>query len=297
MSTSKVWLITGASSGFGRSMTEHVLLQGDKVVATLRKPEMLDDLAARYPKNKLLVLKVDVSKGEEIDHAFAKTKEVFGRLDVVFNNAGYGVFGEVESTPAEDARAMFDVNFWGASHVSRAAVQFFREVNESGRGGVLLQNSSLAGFVTPPGISYYSASKHALNGFSEGLAHELDPTWNIKICIIEPGGFYTSGLDKMKTYATHPAYNGKTSPAAIVHAAITTGTPEGDANKFSKAVYRLANGDNIPLHLPMGQDALAMLQDRVEKLSAIVPEVAPWSADLKRDDLGAGEVAKVLIPA
>ncbi|KIJ61446.1 hypothetical protein HYDPIDRAFT_31315 [Hydnomerulius pinastri MD-312] len=296
MSTSKVWLITGASSGFGRSMTEHVLLQGDKVVATLRTPEMLDDLAARYPKNKLLVLKVDVSKGEEIDHAFAKTKEAFGRLDVVFNNAGYGVFGEVESTPAEDAQAMFDVNFWGASHVSRAAVQFFREVNEPGRGGVLLQNSSLAGFITPPGMSYYSARQVQGLHWQNVPLTELFLTASM-ICIIEPGAFYTSGIGKMKTYATHPAYNEKASPAAVVHAAITAGTPEGDANKFSQAVYRLANGDNIPLHLPMGQDALAILQDRVKKLSAIVSEVAPWSADLKRDDLGAGEVAKVLIPA
>lgn len=118
---------------------------------------MLQDLSARYPEDRLLVLKLDVANQTEIDHAFARTKEVFGRLDVVFNNAGYVVFGDAETTPADAARALFEVNFWGAVNVSRAAVKFFREVNEPGRGGLLIQTSSVAGLEAIPRLSFYSA--------------------------------------------------------------------------------------------------------------------------------------------
>ena len=139
-------------------MTEYALSQGDLVVATLRKPEALSDLAAQYPADKLLVLKVDVTKQEDIDAAFARTQEVFGRLDVVFNNAGYTIFTEVEGTPIDKARELFETNFWGSTNVSRAAVKFFREVNEPGKGGVLLQNSSVAGFNPFPAMTYYATT-------------------------------------------------------------------------------------------------------------------------------------------
>ncbi|KAH7884548.1 hypothetical protein F5I97DRAFT_1469133 [Phlebopus sp. FC_14] len=281
MHTPKVWFVTGASSGFGRSMTEFVLSQDDIVVATLRKPEALNDLAARYPAEKLLVLKVDVTKQEDVDHAFARTKEVFGRLDVVFNNAGYAVFGEAEGTPASDARAMFDVNFWGLASVSRAAIQFFRESNEPGKGGVLLQMSSIAALASPPGVSFYAATKHAVEGFSESLAQELLPSWNIKICIIEPGGFNTNATASATILPQHPAYT--SSATALSRAALPGAIFDGDADKFTKTVYRMATGNDIPLRLPMGHDALGALTAKVEELSSVVVEAALWSADLKRD--------------
>ena len=131
--------------------------QGEIVVATLRKPEVLQELSASYPEDKLLVLKVDVTNPTDIHHAFARTKEVFDRLDVVFNNAGSVIVGEAEMTPIDDARALFDVNFWGAVRVSQATMKFFKEVNEPGRGGILLQSSSLAGFEGPPAFSIYAA--------------------------------------------------------------------------------------------------------------------------------------------
>ena len=132
--------------------------QGEIVVATLRKPEVLQELSANYPEDKLLVLKVDVTNQADIDHAFARTKEVFGRLDVVFNNAGAaGVMGEAEMIPIDDARAVIDVNFWGAVYVSRATIKFFRELNEPAPGGVLLQSSSVVGFMSLPVVSFYAA--------------------------------------------------------------------------------------------------------------------------------------------
>lgn len=149
--------VTGASSGLGKAVTEVVLRKGDIAVATLRKPAALAHLAKLYPPSRLLLLSLDVTRPADVSAAFDRTREVFGRLDVLFNNAGYAMFGEVEGTPDADARAMFEVDFWGAVSASREAVKFFREVNPPGEGGMILQNSSYSGFSGSPGFAFYSA--------------------------------------------------------------------------------------------------------------------------------------------
>ena len=141
-------------------MVEYILGKGDIAVATLRKPEVLDDLKAKFPASQLLILKLDVTQPQDIADAFAKTKEVFGRIDVVFNNAGYAIVAEVEGTPEDVARAMFEVTFWGAERISREAIKFFRDINKPGVGGRLLNNSSIAGLYAHPGLGHYSAAKH-----------------------------------------------------------------------------------------------------------------------------------------
>ena len=148
--------VTGSSSGFGLCITEYALQKGDKVVATLRKPEVLSELATTYPE-RLLVLKLDVTKPAEVTAAFAASRAKFGRIDVVVNNAGFLVVTEVEGTTEETARSVFEVNFWGASYVSREAVRFFREVNTP-MGGRLLQMSSVSGVQSWAGIGYYCAT-------------------------------------------------------------------------------------------------------------------------------------------
>ena len=140
-------------------MARIALANGERVVATLRKPEVLSDFASKYTAEQLLVLRLDVSKPDEIKAAFAKAKATFGRIDVVFNNAGYAVAGEVEAIPDQPAQAMFDVNFWGAVHVSQEAVRFFREEN-SPQGGRLIQNSAGVGLVTLPTLGFYGSAKH-----------------------------------------------------------------------------------------------------------------------------------------
>lgn len=140
-------------------MVEHVLSMGDIAIATLRKPEALDNLKANYSDSQLLVLKLDVTKPKDVTDAFARAKETFGRIDVVFNNAGYGFVNEVENAQEDAARAMFEVVFWGAERVSREAIKFFREVNKSREGGKLLNTSSMAGLRAFPGIGHYSAAK------------------------------------------------------------------------------------------------------------------------------------------
>jgi NAD(P)-dependent dehydrogenase (short-subunit alcohol dehydrogenase family) len=138
-------------------MVELLLKKGDKVVATLRKPSDLADLATEYPTSQLVVVKLDVTQSSDISPAFEKARQTFGRIDVVFNNAGQLVMGEVEAVPEEDARKLFDVNFWGAANVTKEAVRFFRDVN-SPAGGRLLQVSSLVGIVGGPVLGFYSAS-------------------------------------------------------------------------------------------------------------------------------------------
>ena len=180
-------------------MVEYVLSKGDIAVATLRKPEVLDDLKSKHPASKLLILKLDVTKPEDITEAFTKTQEVFGRIDVVFNNAGYGIVGEIEATPEDVARALFEVTFWGADRISRESVRFFRDINKPGTGGRLLNNSSMVGLnafqvldtiVRRNMVSYGTLSNFlipltsfhtALEGLTESLVGELDPEWNIKV--------------------------------------------------------------------------------------------------------------------
>lgn len=268
-------------------MLEYALSQGDIVVATLRKPEVLSDLAARYPADKLLVLKVDVCKEEDIDAAFSRTREAYGRLDIVFNNAGYGIFAEIEGTPIDKAHEMFETNFWGATNVSRAAVKFFREVNEPGKGGVLLQMSSTNVTDPFPGLGYYAATKHALEGFSDCFGKELPPSWNIKICTIEPGAFQTNVMNSMELIPQHPAYADESFTTSVSRRIVDGVVSDnmvfkvGDAEKFVRTVYQVVRGGKIPQHLPMGLDAIEMLTAKIESLKATLAETVSWSADLK----------------
>jgi NAD(P)-dependent dehydrogenase (short-subunit alcohol dehydrogenase family) len=146
-------------------MTELVLKKGDIAVATLRTPAALAGLAAQWPPDRLCVLELDVTRAEDVARAFAEAKRAFGRIDVVFNNAGIVLVGEVEGTPDRAARDLFEVNFWGAATVSREAVRFFREENNP-PGGRLLQNSSVAGYNATPVYGFYAASCVARLSFS-----------------------------------------------------------------------------------------------------------------------------------
>jgi NAD(P)-dependent dehydrogenase (short-subunit alcohol dehydrogenase family) len=138
-------------------MAELLLKNGNRVVATLRRTGALSDLAEQYPSSQLLIVQTDVTKSSEVVATFAKAKEVFGRVDVVFNNAGTAIIGEMESIGDEEARQIFEVNFWGASNVTREAIRMFREVNNP-VGGRLLQVSSTLGLRGRAAASYYAAS-------------------------------------------------------------------------------------------------------------------------------------------
>ncbi|KAG2365495.1 hypothetical protein BDR07DRAFT_642428 [Suillus spraguei] len=179
--TPRVWLITGSSSGLGRAMTEEVLRNGEIAVATLRKPSVLDDLVSKYPPTQLLVLPLDVTNEAQVKSVFVQAKNAFGHIDVVYNNAGQVFYQELEGMPLDRARALMDVNFWGAVTVSFEAVRFFREENPKGNGGMLIQVSSAAAITGVPLLGFYNTTKAALDSFTEVLAQEVLPSWNIRV--------------------------------------------------------------------------------------------------------------------
>lgn len=247
-------------------MTELLLKNGNRVVATLRRKEAISDLAERYPSSQLLIVQTDVVKTSEVAAAFAKAQEVFGRIDVVFNNAGMAILGEMESMSDQDARQIFEVNFWGASNVTREAIRMFREVNRP-IGGRLLQVSSSLGLRGRAAASYYAASKHALEGFSESLAQELEPAWNIQITLIEPGPFRTEMFrGNMQLVPQHPAYADPELPGSKFREFMTSAPADGDTDKAVVVIEKLTHLDDPPLRIPLHRLAVGAGREKAKSL-------------------------------
>ncbi|PCH43824.1 NAD(P)-binding protein [Wolfiporia cocos MD-104 SS10] len=279
MVSSKVWFITGSSSGFGRAMTETALRKGDIVVATLRNPAALSDLAAKYPSDRLLLVHLDVTKADLVTAAFAQAKHAFGRVDVVFNNAGAVVFGEMEGTPEEAARGLFEVNFWGAANVSREAIRFFREENNPS-GGLLLQNTSMVCTSSFPLLGYYAATKHALEGLSTSIAAEIEPEWNIKITLIEPGAFQSNIADVAIRPEPHLAYASPTSRVSLFRSNITARELLGNTAKATEVIYKLAGLSKPPLRFPLGKDSVSQAKQLLAEFQTEVDQYGSWSDEL-----------------
>lgn len=181
----KVWFITGASRGFGRVWAEAALKRGDKVAATARKLESIADLSDKYGEN-VLTLSLDVTRPEQVKTAIEQAHAHFGRLDIVFNNAGYSLVGTIEEASADDIRALYETNIIGPVSVIQAALPLLRKQG----GGHILGTSSNLGHVTLPVIGYYCSSKWAFEAIHESLATEVKP-FGIKVTIIEPGAYAT----------------------------------------------------------------------------------------------------------
>ncbi|KAJ4466266.1 hypothetical protein J3R30DRAFT_3588977 [Lentinula aciculospora] len=241
-SPNRVWFITGTSSGLGKALTDLLLANGESVVATCRNPTTHNDLLVHY-KNQLLPYKVDVTKEDELKAALAAGVERFGRIDVVVNNAGIGLFGEIEAVPEEDARYIMELQYWGPVHVMKEAARIFREVNPPGAGGRLFNISTVGGYRANPTLSYYSASKFALEASTQSFLQEMHPSWNIKGCILEPGGFrsgWSTGHNS-KVIPPHPAYTDPLSPTSMFRQFHGKFPYLGDPVKMAKAVIRLAD--------------------------------------------------------
>lgn len=170
MASPKVWFITGASAGLGRKVVEYALSKGDNVVATLRKPSMLEDLTAEYPSSRLVTFPLDVTDTPSITTAFNQAISHFNRVDVVLNNAGYYRVSETEGMPHKAAREMFDVLFWGAENVMREAIRCFRDVNRP-IGGRILNVSSRNAFIPQVGTVHYASAKAGSVGMFDGRVY------------------------------------------------------------------------------------------------------------------------------
>ncbi|WP_456286620.1 SDR family NAD(P)-dependent oxidoreductase [Microbacterium sp. JZ70] len=240
---SKNWFITGAGRGFGREFTKNALERGDRVAATVRDTAVIADLVDEYGDN-LLVLTLDVTDEAAVRDAVAAAVGRFGRLDVVVNNAGYGLFGAVEEISTEQLRAQLEVNLFGAFFVTQAVLPFLREQGS----GHIIQISTIGGIAAFPSLGGYHASKWALEGLSESLAQEVAP-FGIKVTLIEPGGFSTDWAGSSAVHAApQPQYD-----------ALRKGMAEGAANAnlgdpvaAGPAILKIVDAEEPPLRVLFG---------------------------------------------
>jgi NAD(P)-dependent dehydrogenase (short-subunit alcohol dehydrogenase family)/ketosteroid isomerase-like protein len=248
---SRVWLVTGASSGFGRALSEAVLARGGPLVATARQPQALQSLVDRYP-DRALALRLDVTDAGAAREAMKKAVARFGRIDVVFNNAGYGHVGAVEELGDEDLRRQIDVNLLGVINVTRAALPHLRRQ----RSGHLVQMSSLNGVEGLAGGAYYAASKFGIEGFSESLAAEVAHL-GIRVTIVEPGPFRTRFLDhsSAKWAPPMPDYVASVGKARELLRQLD-GTQPGDPRRAAEAIIGAVEAEQPPLRLPLGRMAI-----------------------------------------
>jgi NAD(P)-dependent dehydrogenase (short-subunit alcohol dehydrogenase family) len=263
---SKTWFITGTSTGLGRTLTEQLLARGDRVAATLRRPDALDDLRAEHG-DRLWVGELDVTHTDAVrtvvDRAFAD----LGRIDVVVSNAGYGLFAAVEEASDAQIRRQLDTNLIGSIQVIRAALPHLRAQG----GGRILQVSSAGGQTTYPNFGYYHASKWGIEGFAETVAQEVAP-FGIDVTIVEPGATGTSFGTGLQTAPTLEAYD--RTPAGDVRRAVADGSFEilGDAEKTVRAMIASADASPAPRRLALGPDAYdhmrASLVARLAELDA-----------------------------
>ena len=257
--TSRVWFITGSSSGFGRNIATAALERGDRVVATARRAESLDDLVAAAP-DRVLALALDVRRADQIGSSVAAAFERFGRIDVLVNNAGYGSVGAVEEIDMDDLRDLMDTMFFGAVELTKAVLPHMRERGS----GAIVQMSSQGGQVTFPGYGAYCAAKYALEGISEALAAEVAPL-GIRVLIVEPGSFRTGLLGARMHRSREVAAYADTAGATRAAAAAMDGTQPGDPRKLAAAILAALDDPGAPLHLALGADAVEAIraaQDR-----------------------------------
>lgn len=277
----RVWFITGASTGFGRLLAEEVLKAGGKVVATARKLDNVADLEARYPQ-KAMALALDVTDAGQVDSAVTQAFAKFGQVDVLVNNAGYGVAGAIEEVSEAEFMPMFETNVFGLLQVTRAFLPHLRKQ----RSGHILNLSSIGGVVGGPGIGFYNATKFAVEGISEALAAELAPL-GIRVTIIEPGPFRTDFLGRSGVLAaTRIADYDNTAGNMRKYFTENDGKQRGDPLRAVHAMMQVVESPEPPLRLLLGVSALQRLRG---KLSNWEKEIAAWEPVTVGADFPEGE--------
>lgn len=259
----KTIFITGASRGLGKLWAEALLQRGDKVVATARNLTALDDLVAKYGDN-ILPLQLDVNDREADIAAIQKAKEHFGSIDVLINNAGYGLFGTVEETTEKEAREQMETNFFGLLWLTQAVLPIMRQQGH----GHIIQLSSVLGLITIPVLGLYNASKFAVEGLSETLATEVKG-FGINVTLVEPNGFATdwSSASAAQTVAM-PEYDALKEAAGAGRPDDMWGVPEATTG----AVLKLIDSEKPPLRLLLGKYAYPWIKPTYES------RFAEWDA-------------------
>ena len=264
----RTWFITGASRGFGALIAEAALAKGDAVVATARNPQgVIDRLGAH---DNLLTVALDVTD-EAQGHAAAKAAvERFGRIDVLVNNAGYGLLGAVEEATGAEIEALYRTNVFGLLAVTRAVLPHMRRQ----RSGRILNLSSVGGIRSGPGFGVYCSTKFAVEGLTEALATELSPL-GVFATAVEPGYFRTDFLDATSVvYAANPIADYAQASAALREFyEARSHNQAGDPAKLGQALVALANAENPPVRWAAGTDAVGMIQG---KIAGLTTELEAW---------------------
>ncbi|MBT1708218.1 SDR family NAD(P)-dependent oxidoreductase [Fulvivirgaceae bacterium PWU5] len=250
----KVWFITGSSRGLGRALTEAVLASGDRVAATARNTEQLQDLVQQYP-DLLYPVRLDVTKQEEIYQAVRDVVAHFGKIDVLVNNAGFGITGATEAFTDEQVRSQLETNLYAPIEVTRAVLPYMRKQQS----GHILQVSSIGGRVGNPGLSIYQAAKFGVGGFSEALAKEVAPL-GIRVTCVEPGGFRTDWAGASMSYAEHVEGYETTVDFMATRFKGDGFIPVGDPKNAAKVMVELVAGPTAPVHLVLGSEAAGLLK-------------------------------------
>ena len=261
---SKVWMITGASSGFGHALADEVIARGDRLIAAARGTAALEALVARAP-DRVAALQLDVTRGEDITAGVAAARERFGDIDVLVNNAGYSMIGALEETSDVELRTLMETMFFGPAALSRAVLPRMRER----RTGTIVQITSTGGITTAAGFGAYCAAKHALEGLSECLAKEVAP-FGVRVLIVEPGAFRTSLFGA--AFRSLPALDAYATSVGPTRAYVESnaGTQPGDPRKAARAIADAVAAGAPTLRLPLGSDAVALIRSKLGEIAADV---------------------------
>ncbi|KVD92587.1 short-chain dehydrogenase [Burkholderia stagnalis] len=270
MASSKILLITGVSSGFGRALAQEALAVGYTVVGTVRSEQARCEFEALHAYGAVGRV-LDVTDFDAIDGVVSDIEASVGPIDVLVNNAGYGHEGVMEEAPLSEMRRQFDVNVFGAVAMIKATLPFMRKR----RRGHILNITSMGGHITMPGIAYYCGSKFALEGISEALGKELGPL-GIAVTAVAPGSFRTdwAGRSMARTPRSIADYDALFDPIRKAREE-KSGKQSGDPVKAARAMLAAIAAERPPAHLLLGSDALRLVRD---KLSALEGEIRAWEA-------------------
>ncbi|RCW81272.1 oxidoreductase [Phyllobacterium bourgognense] len=277
----RIWFITGASRGFGALITEEALKAGDAVVATARNPATVTARFGDHPN--LLPVALDVTNEEQANAAAEQAIKRFGKIDILLNNAGFGLLGAVEEATASEIEKLYATNVFGLLKVTRAVLPHMRRQ----RAGHIINISSIGGYVGHPGWGVYCSTKFAVEGLSEALSDELAPL-GVKVTVVEPGFFRTDFLDESSLSVSHSAiadYND--TPAGVMRSAAAqfNHAQPGDPARLAKAMITVAHSDNPPLRMPFGSDTVVAIE---KKNTAVAGELAAWRELAISTDFPAG---------
>jgi short-subunit dehydrogenase len=271
MITSKVWYITGASQGLGLNLVKKLLENGYRVAATSRDAHTLSKAVGLIDRNRFLPLAVDLNNLDCIDESIQQTLAAFGRIDVVVNNAGYGMTGNLEETAEQDIRNIFNVNVLATIDVVKSVLPVMR----SQRSGYIINIGSVAGFVGAPGWSVYSATKAAVAAFSEVIALDVKE-FGIKVTVAEPSGFRTGFLTKNSLALLAPKIEGYEAVKNTQDRYLSAnGQQPGDPDRAAEIFMELAESAEPPMHLFLGNDAYNRASKKLSEMSA---ELQQWKS-------------------